>query len=300
MNTNVATKSVTLAARQTTGTRHTWRKLLGLFQTLLVHAILISLALSMLAPFLWMVSTSLKVRGEVFTIPLEWLPRTYHFENYPNALNAAPFPRFFLNSLIIAVGVLVGRLVFCSMGAYAFARLRWPGRDTVFLAYLSTMMIPGQVTLIPSFLIIYWLGWMNTYYALIVPGFASAFGTFLLRQFFITIPTELEDAARIDGCNRLGILRHVILPLSKQALAVLALFTFMEAWNEFLWPLLVTNSDNMRTVQVGLSVFKDQFYIIQWPELMAGTTVVTLPVLIVYLLAQKQLIEGIAMSGLKG
>lgn len=300
MNSDVAAQSTTRIRGQGTPHRWHWRKLSGQVGLLLIHAVLIALALSMLAPFLWMVSTSLKIRGEVFTVPIEWLPRSLHFENYPNALNAAPFPRFFLNSLIIGVSIVLGRLVFCSMGAYAFARLRWPGRDTVFLAYLSTMMIPGQVTLIPAFLIIYWLGWMNTYYALIVPGFASAFGTFLLRQFFLTIPAELEDAARIDGCNRLLILRHVILPLSKQALAVLALFTFMEAWNEFLWPLLVTNSDSMRTVQVGLSVFKDQFYIIQWPELMAGTTVVTLPVLAVYLLAQNYLIEGIAMSGLKG
>ncbi|MCX6049475.1 MAG: carbohydrate ABC transporter permease [Chloroflexi bacterium] len=300
MNSEVVTKYRPSAIQQSSARRRSWRKLSGLLGQVLIHAALIVLAFSMLAPFLWMISTSLKVRGEVFTVPLEWIPRSLHFENYPNALSAAPFPRFFLNSLIIGVSIVLGRLVFCSMGAYAFARLRWPGRDTVFLAYLSTMMIPGQVTLIPSFLIIHWLGWMNTYYALIVPGFASAFGTFLLRQFFLTIPGELEDAARIDGCNRLLILRHVILPLSKQALAVLSLFTFMEAWNEFLWPLLVTNSDSMRTVQVGLSVFKDQFYIIQWPELMAGTTVVTLPVLIVYLLAQNYLIEGIAMSGLKG
>lgn len=298
MNSDVAAQSTTRTRGQ--GAPKRWRKLSGQVGLVLIHAVLIALALSMLAPFLWMVSTSLKIRGEVFTVPIEWLPRSLHFENYTNALSAAPFPRFFLNSLIIGVSIVLGRLVFCSMGAYAFARLRWPGRDPVFLAYLSTMMIPGQVTLIPAFLIIYWLGWMNTYYALIVPGFASAFGTFLLRQFFLTIPAELEDAARIDGCNRLLILRHVILPLSKQALAVLALFTFMEAWNEFLWPLLVTNSDSMRTVQVGLSVFKDQFYIIQWPELMAGTTVVTLPVLLVYLLAQNYLIEGIAMSGLKG
>jgi len=300
MNSDGAAPSTTRTRGQGAPKRWRWRKLSGQVGLLLIHAVLIALALSMLAPFLWMVSTSLKIRGEVFTVPIEWLPRSLHFENYPNALSAAPFPRFFLNSLLIGASIVLGRLVFCSMGAYAFARLRWPGRDTVFLAYLSTMMIPGQVTLIPAFLIIYWLGWMNTYYALIVPGFASAFGTFLLRQFFLTIPAELEDAARIDGCNRLLILRHVILPLSKQALAVLALFTFMEAWNEFLWPLLVTNSDSMRTVQVGLSVFKDQFYIIQWPELMAGTTVVTLPVLLVYLLAQNYLIEGIAMSGLKG
>ncbi len=300
MNSDVVTKYPPSVVQKSAATRRSWRKLSGVLGRFLIHAVLIVLAFSMLAPFLWMISTSLKIRGEVFTVPLEWIPRSLHFENYPNALSAAPFPRFFLNSLIIGVSIVLGRLVFCSMGAYAFARLRWPGRDTVFLAYLSTMMIPGQVTLIPSFLIIHWLGWMNTYYALIVPGFASAFGTFLLRQFFLTIPGELEDAARIDGCNRLLILRHVILPLSKQALAVLSLFTFMEAWNEFLWPLLVTNSDSMRTVQVGLSVFKDQFYIIQWPELMAGTTVVTLPVLIVYLLAQNYLIEGIAMSGLKG
>jgi multiple sugar transport system permease protein len=271
-----------------------------LSKSIIVHGLLLALAATMVVPFVWMVMTSLKDGGEVFTVPLEWLPRTWHWENYPRALGMAPFGRFFLNSTIMAVGIVVGRLLFATLGAYAFARLHWPGRDTIFLLYLATMMIPSQVTLIPSFLIIFWLKWVNTYAALIVPSFASAFGVFLLRQFFLSIPNELEDAARIDGCNRPQMLFYVVVPLSKQALAVLALFSFMEAWNAFLWPLLVTTTDSMRTVQVGLSVFKDQFYIIQWPELMAGATVVTLPVLLVYLLAQNYLIEGIAMSGLKG
>jgi multiple sugar transport system permease protein len=300
MKASGANSAILSAQPQLKSRGRSYRRLWNRAGMVVVHILLLCVALSMLAPFVWMVSTSFKLRGEVFTVPIEWLPRQWHFENYPAALAAAPFGRFFLNSLIMGVGIVAGRLLFCTMGAYAFARLRWPGRDTVFLAYLATMMIPSQVTLIPSYLIIYWLGWMNTYYALIVPGFASAFGTFLLRQFFLSIPTELEDAARIDGCNRWQILWRIIVPLSRQAMAVLALFTFMEAWNEFLWPLLVTNSDSMRTVQVGLSVFKDQFYIIQWPQLMAGTTLVTIPTLIVFLFTQRQLIEGITMTGLKG
>jgi multiple sugar transport system permease protein len=273
-----------------------WRKIIRIVAQLL----LVIGALSMVLPFIWMLLTSLKVRGEVFTMPLRWLPAVPQWQNYPKAMSMAPFPRYFLNSAIMALFITLGRLVVCSMSGYAFSRLRWPGRDTVFLIYLITMMIPSQVTLIPSYLIIYWMHWINTYYALIIPGIASAFGTFLLRQFFITLPTELEDAARIDGCNRLRVLWNVILPLSKPALSALALFTFMGAWNDFLWPLLVTQTDTMRTVQVGLSVFKDQFYVIQWPELMAGTTLVTIPVIVVYFFAQRQFIEGIAMTGLKG
>jgi multiple sugar transport system permease protein len=273
-----------------------WRTILRI----VVQVLLVIGALSMVIPFIWMLLTSLKVRGEVFTVPLRWLPAVPQWGNYPKAMSMAPFPRYFLNSAIMGVTITLGRLVVCSMSGYAFSRLRWPGRDTVFLAYLITMMIPSQVTLIPSYLIVYWMHWINTYYALIVPGIASAFGTFLLRQFFITLPTELEDAARIDGCNRLRVLWNIIIPLSKPALSALAIFTFMGAWNDFLWPLLVTQTDTMRTVQVGLSVFKDQFYVIQWPELMAGTTLVTLPVVVVYFFAQRQFIEGIAMTGLKG
>lgn len=273
---------------------------LRVITTSILQLLLFAGALSMIVPFLWMLSTSFKTQAEVFILPIQWLPSALHVDNYPKAMSMAPFGRYFLNSAIMGVGITLGRLVICSMGGYAFARLRWPGRDTVFFVYLATMMIPSQVTLIPHYLIITWLHWIDTYYALIVPSFASAFGTFLLRQFFVTSPRELEDAARIDGCNRLRVLWHIIVPLSRPAVAVLALFTFMGAWNEFLWPLLVTTSDSMRTVQVGLSVFKDQFYDVQWPQLMAGTTLVTVPVIVVYFFAQKQLVEGIAMTGLKG
>jgi multiple sugar transport system permease protein len=266
----------------------------------LLHAVLMFGALSIIIPFLWMITTSFKTQAEVYQVPIQWVPAPLHFENYPKALGMAPFGIYFLNSALMGVGITLGRLAVCSLAGYAFARLRWPGRDTVFLVYLATMMIPSQVTLIPSYLIMTWFHWINTYYALILPGFASAFGTFLLRQFFVTLPRELEDAARIDGCNRLRVLWHIIIPLSRPAVSVLALFSFMGAWNEFLWPLLVTTSDNMRTVQVGLSVFKDQFYDVQWPQLMAGTTLVTVPVIVVYFLAQRQLVEGIAMTGLKG
>jgi multiple sugar transport system permease protein len=266
----------------------------------LIHAILIAGAITMVAPFIWMISTSLKVQGAVYSIPPRWWPYEMRFSNYVEAWTMVPFPRFMLNSAIMAVSISLGQIIFCSMGAYAFARLRWPGRDTVFLLYLGTMMIPDEVTLIPSFLIITWLGWMNTYYALVVPSLASAFGTFLLRQFFLAIPQDLEDAAHIDGASRLQILWLVILPLSRQAVAALAIFSSLSAWNAFLWPLIVTNQEEMYTIQIGLSAFKDQFYNVQWPQLMAGTTMVTVPVLLVFFFAQKQIIEGISFSGLKG
>jgi len=265
---------------------------------ILLHGFLYSLAAVILLPFVWMVLTSFKELGEILQYPPRWLPSEFHFENYSNALTAAPFDRFYFNSLFVAVTVTMGQIVTCSLAAYAFARLRFWGRDVLFLLFLGTMMIPGQVTMIPGFMILHWLGWIDTYYALIVPGLASAFGTFLLRQFFLTIPRELEDAAFIDGCSRFGVLWRVILPLSKPALVTLAIFTFMGVFNDFLWALIVTNSEEMRTVQLGLAIFRDR-YVTEWDKLMAGSVMATLPVLILFFAGQKYFIKGITLSGLK-
>jgi len=262
------------------------------------HLFIYVLAFFTAAPFIWMILTSVKDMSEIYVYPPKWLPTVFHFDNYEKVFEAAPFGRYYLNSLFVAVTVTLGQLVTCSMAAYAFARLKFWGRNVLFFIFLGTMMIPYNVTMIPSFMVLYWLGWVDSYQALIVPGLASAFGVFLLRQFFLTIPKELEEAAVIDGASKLTILRKIIVPLSKPALATLAIFTFMGVFNDFIWALIVLNSESMRTVQLGLAIFRDR-YLTQWDLLMAGSVTAVLPILIVFFFAQKYFIKGITLSGLK-
>jgi len=271
------------------------KKVIG---SVVLHLIMYGLALITVAPFLWMLMTSFKTLPDILTYPPVWWPKEFIVDNYVNAFSAAPFGRFYFNSVVIAVAVTIGQIITCSMAAFAFARLRFWGRDVLFYIFLGTMMIPGQVTMIPGFMMLYWLGWIDSYAALIVPGLASAFGTFLLRQFFLTIPRDLEDAASIDGCGRFGLLWRIILPLSKPALATLAVFTFMGVFNDFLWALIVVNSEEMRTVQLGLAIFRDR-YQTDWGQLMAASVTATLPILLVFFVAQKYFIKGITLSGLK-
>lgn len=276
-----------------------FRKNSHIVKDIILHVIIYALALATIAPFIWMLLTSVKDIGDIFVYPPKWLPSKFHFENYARAFQAAPFGRYYLNSLIVACTVTLGQLITCSMAAYAFARLQFKGRDILFYIFLGTMMIPYQVTMIPSFMVLYWLGWVDSYQAMIVPGLASAFGTFLLRQFFLTIPKELEEAAYIDGCGKFRVLWQIIIPLSKPALATLAIFTFMGTFNDFIWALIVVNSDHLRTVQLGLAIFRDR-YITDWDLLMAGSVMATLPILIVFFFAQKYFIKGITLSGIKG
>lgn len=264
----------------------------------LTHIFIYLLAFLTFAPFLWMILTSVKDMSEIYVYPPKWFPSEFRFENYGNAFDAAPFGTYYINSLIAATAVTLGQLVTCSMAAFAFARLKFRGNNILFLIFLGTMMVPYNVTMIPSFMMLYWLGWIDTYNALIVPGLASAFGTFLLRQFFLTIPRELEEAAYIDGATKFGVLRRIIIPLSKPALATLAVFTFMGVFNDFIWSLIVLNSEEMRTVQLGLAVFRDR-YLTQWDLLMAGSVTAVLPILLVFFFAQKYFIQGITLSGLK-
>lgn len=273
-------------------------KIWKILKSFLLHIFVYALALLVLAPFIWMILTSFKDMSEIYVYPPKWLPTKLNFDNYVNAFSAAPFGRYYFNSVFVAFTVTVGQLITCSMAAFAFARLKFWGRDVLFFIFLGTMMIPYNVTMIPSFMVLYWLGWIDTYYALIIPGLASAFGTFLLRQFFITIPRELEEAAYIDGATRFQVLRRIIIPLAKPALATLAIFTFMGAFNDFIWALIVVNSEEMRTVQLGLAIFRDR-YLTQWDLLMAGSVTAVLPILIVFFFAQKYFIKGITLSGLK-
>ncbi|MBN1897200.1 MAG: carbohydrate ABC transporter permease [Spirochaetes bacterium] len=332
------------------------------FRKLLLYCLLSIGGIIMIAPFVWMLSTSLKEPGAVFTYPPEFIPRTQlrvehngmeygiftaeikgklqqvirmklkkdmamvklyengqvigdAFEipsvrlqplkqvnivwrNYIDAWNAVPFGRFFINSIIVTVCVTFGQVFTSSLAAYAFARLNFRFRDQIFFGYLGTMMIPYTVTMIPVFILIKKMGWIDTYQALILPGMFTAYGTFLLRQFFLSIPKDLEESAFIDGATKFRIYWQIIIPLSKPALATLTTFTFMGVWNDFMWPLIVTNSMDMKTLPVGLAAFQG-LYTTNWTLLMAAAVIVLIPVLMVYIFNQRFFIRGIALSGLK-
>jgi multiple sugar transport system permease protein len=265
----------------------------------LSYAVLSLLAALTILPFAWMVLTALKPGNEVMTNPPTWIPTRLAVENFPRALSFFPFDRFLLNTLVVAVGATALQMVTATLAAYAFARLRFRGRNVLFVVYLGTLMIPQQVTIVPLFLMMRSVGWIDTFAALILPSAFQAFGVFLLRQFFLTIPRELEEAAVMDGAGRLRILAQLIIPLSRPALATLALFAFIREWNAFLWPLIATNQQQMRTVAVGLSLFQGQ-YGTEWHLLMAASTITLLPVLVVFLFAQRYFIEGVALTGFGG
>ena len=263
-----------------------------------VYVMLSLNAFMMLAPFLWMLSTSFKTMQEAFRFPPTFIPDRFIWENYSSVWTAAPFGRFYINSVVVSVSITLGQLTTCSMGAYAFARLNFPGRDKLFLLYIATMMVPFQVTMIPMYFVMMTFGWIDTYQALIIPSIFSAYGTFLLRQFFKSIPMELEESVRMDGGGYFVCFTRIMLPLSKPALATLGMFVFLWSWNNFLWPLLVTNVVRMNTLPLGIAFFQGQ-YQVQWNLLMAASTITMLPLLIVYLFAQKFFIEGITLTGLK-
>ncbi len=265
---------------------------------LLLHGLLIGSALFMIVPFLWMLTTSLKTDQQAYIFPPIWIPNPIAWENYSLILHALPFDAFFLNSFIVAICITGGQLLTCSLGAFAFARLRFPGREKLFVLYMATLMIPFQVTMIPLFILCKWLQWHDTYLAMIVPLLFSPYGTFLLRQFFLAIPRDLVDAATIDGCGYFRLYWQIVLPLSKPALATLGIFVFMFSWNNFLWPLLITNSLTMKTVPLGLSYLLGR-YTIYWNLLMAGSTIALLPVMVVFFIGQRYFVEGITNTGLK-
>ncbi len=264
-----------------------------------MYALLTGLALLMVVPFAWMLSTSLQSLDKVFRNDLSWIPLPPQWQNYEKALTSMPFDLFFRNSAIVAVAHTIGQVLTSAMAAYAFARLKFPGRDKLFTLYLGTLMIPAQVTIIPNFILMRDFHWVDSFWALIVPNLFSTFGTFLLRQFFRTIPTELEDAAKIDGAGHFSIFTQVILPLSGPALATLAIFVFLGSWNSFLWPLIVTNSVEMRTVPVGLRVFQGQFTT-NYPLMMAAASMALVPILIIYVIGQKYFVRGITLTGMGG
>ncbi|HXF63957.1 MAG TPA: carbohydrate ABC transporter permease [Caldilineaceae bacterium] len=269
-------------------------------KTVVLYAIILLMASLTLIPFLWMLSTSLKVRDQLYAFPPEWIPDPITFESYRVLFDPLPFGTFFLNSLQVALLSTTGTLLACSLAAYAFARLRFPGREIIFALLLTTMMIPAQVLLLPLFILYKNIGWLDTLYPLWVPSFfGSAFGTFLLRQFFLSLPSELTDAAKIDGCSHFGIYWRIILPLSGPGLATLGIFTFMGSWNSFLVPLIVINKIDLRTVPLGLAALQGSNEI-RLNAVMAASTLSILPILIVFFFAQKYFVQGVVLTGIKG
>ena len=262
-------------------------------------------SITMVLPFAWMISTSLKPYSSVFIFNIkdvQWIPSPIYWNNYIDVWKVVPFAKFYVNSLFVTACVTIGQLFTSALAAYAFARLRFPGRDKLFFAYLATMMIPGSVTMIPVFALMRVFGWIDSYKALILPAVFTAYGTFLLRQFFITIPRDLEDAAKIDGCSLWGIFWNVILPLSKTALATLTIFVALGNWVSFMWPLLVTNSIEKRTLPIGLAYFQELYQHAQpnWGLLMAGSVVATIPLIVIFIFNQRFFVEGVKLQGIKG
>lgn len=274
-----------------------------ILQAFWLYTFLILGAVTMLAPFLWMITTSLKQPGEVFSYMkpwwYDWIPTSFVWQNYVKASQVVPFARFYLNSIFVAVVTTFGQVSTSALSAYAFARLKFPGRDKIFFAYLATMMIPGAVTMIPVFMLLQSLGWIDTYKAVILPPIFTAYGTFMLRQFFLTLPKDLEDAAKIDGCSYFGIFWRILLPLSKPALATLTTFTFMGNWMSFMWPLIVLNSHEKFTLPVGLAYFQS-LHNTDWTLLMAGSLMMIFPILLLFIFNQRYFVEGIKLSGIKG
>ncbi len=271
----------------------------------LTYLVLGTIALATIVPFIWMLFTSLHApNAQLPTMANLFRPDGWHFENYWYVLTFGELPiwRFAVNSFIVVAGVVLFQLTLCSLAAFGFARLDFRGRDPLFLVFLLTMMIPAQVLIVPLFQITRWFGWLDTYPGLIIPYpyLSTAFGTFLLRQFFVTLPRSLDEAARLDGCNELGIFWHVILPSAKPALATVAAFAFIWTWTDFYWPLLATSSTDMRTLEVGLSVFSDAYAGTRWSLQMTAAVIVLLPVLIFFLFMQRYFVRGVVMSGLKG
>ncbi len=279
---------------------------------LVVYALLFAGAVIFVAPFAWMVTASLQDVGDMFRWPPSWIPRSPTLKNYTRFLRAENLPLWFFNSTYVALAVTLLQLFFNSLAAYTFAKRRFPGRDILFLIFLGTIMIPGQVLLIPSYIILKHIplfggndifgqgghGWLDSYWGLIAPGAVSTWGIFWMRQYMKGVPDDLIDAAKIDGASEFRIYWQVMLPLSKPALAASAIGTFTYAWNDWFWPLIITSSDQLRVLPLGLALFVTKNKVV-WDVVFAGSVLVTLPVLIMFLLFQRQILKAVALSGIK-
>lgn len=275
------------------------KKSSAVLRRVLLYIVLILIAVIMVVPFLWMLSTSLKTQYDAVKIPPVWIPDPPQWENYVKLFTEQPMFQFMLNTIKIVFFVVLGQLFFSSLAAYSFARISFKGRNVVFFFYIATLMVPGQVTMIPTYLMFAKAGLTDNHLALILPAFFSAFGVFLLRQFFMSLPRELEEAAEIDGCNPFMTYWRIMLPLVVAAMLTLGVFTLMNTWNDYMGPLIYLSSPEKYTMTLGIAYFKG-VYTTQWNLVMAGSIVSVVPILIAYLCAQKYFIEGIAFSGVKG
>ncbi len=265
----------------------------------LLFVVLLALGITMIIPFVWSLSASFKNNNEIFSYPVSWIPQVFRWSNYQEVCERIPFITYYLNTLKLAVIVTLGQLFTCSLAAYSFSKMHYPGRDKIFLCYLATMMVPWHAIMIPQFLVVKNLGLNDSHWSLILINLFSAFGVFLLRQFMLGIPGELSEAARMDGCGELKIYSKIILPMSKPGIATLTVFTFNFMWNDYMAPMIYLTSDNLRTIQLGLAAFRTQ-YGSEYGLIMAGTVCALIPMLLIFIVGQRYLVEGIAFSGLKG
>jgi multiple sugar transport system permease protein len=266
----------------------------------LAYLLLVLTAISMIFPFYWMVSTSLKTEARVFAFPPEWFPNPPILDSYRYIFYELPFLRYVLNSLKVSLLWTLGVVFSSSLAAYAFARVRFRGRETLFMITLAALMIPSQVTIIPLYILMARIGWIDTHLPLTVPAYlGSAFGIFLMRQYFLTIPQELNDAAKIDGCSHFGVYWRIMMPLAKAVIATLALLSFMGSWNDLLGPVLYLYTEKLFTLPLALTRFRVQYYT-QWANMMAGATISLTPILLIFLFTQQYFVRGVVLSGLKG
>jgi ABC-type glycerol-3-phosphate transport system permease component len=264
----------------------------------LAHALVLAAVVISLLPYYWMVSSSLRTMTNMFSIPIQWIPHPVNWRSYVVAWHAQDFSRYFINSGVVAVAITLGNLILCSLAGYSLAKFRYFGRGLLFILILSTMMLPLEVTMVPLFLIIKRLDWANSYQGLIVPFLVDGFGVFLMRQYMLGIPKDLIDSARIDGASEFRIFWQIVLPLCKPALVALGVFTFREAWDMYIWPLIIVSKDSLRTLPLAISLFMSS-YGTAWDQLMAIAVLGTLPMILLFFFLQRAFIQGIAVTGLK-
>jgi multiple sugar transport system permease protein len=265
---------------------------------ILLHGALLTIGIIFLLPFVWSISTSLKPLKDLFQVTPNLIPSEIYWQNYTDVLELVPFARFYANTIVVTIARVIGQVFLASMAAFAFSRLRFPGRDVIFLFLLAAMMVPEQVLIIPRYILMRQFGWIDTYQGLIVPLLVSAFGTFLIRQYFLSLPADYQEAATIDGANPFQIYWQIYLPLARPALAAFGFLVALWSWNEFLWALIVSNQTDMQVLSVGIALLQGQYFSNN-ALLLAAANMATFPILILFLVFQRQLVEGITLSGLK-
>lgn len=272
----------------------------ALLEKTAIYLVLIILAIIFTIPVFWMFSSSFKSLENTLTVSIKWLPEKLHFENYTEIWGAEQFKTYFLNSLVVAITVTFATIFLASLTGYGLSKFDFPGRQVIFLFILSTMMVPFQVIAIPLYIIVRYFGWIDTYQGLIIPGALTGFGVFFMKQYIQTISNEFIDVARIDGCSEFGIFWRIILPLSKPALAALGILTFLGSWNNLLWPLIVIQSEGLKTLPLGLAKIMQSEYGVRYNVLMSGAAIASAPMIMVFLIFQRRITKGITLGGLKG